>query len=371
LAGEWPKSRAFSRNTTLDFNHLSGQNAWRGAEKHAASRFVAGGFPFWIESLASQLSAAQAQIVTPETLYREFIEFRNACDDPTLKQSYPEDIHHFRRSRRPQASTRDIILSFLDKRYRNVTVAMATELATVLERSADRRGNASEFEKVLIKERLRRYTMGRKRADTYWGLNQKRVQEKYAGFYALLRVDSRNTLRAEPFAIAMTPRDPIRVSAYWLCEERGRVGDLLVNTYRFSGLTVAKSTDSVIEPVSLALLRAPHGRRSGRLLPLVLGGFVVGWKDQDNLALFHSRIALVKLNLKIPVLRNFSEFAQVAKRAPVRSVLERLMQSRAVRDDLCPRFLNLPDLAMSPTDAGDALAGIESEFVLSSSTTKR
>jgi hypothetical protein len=59
------------------------------------------------------------------------------------------------------------------------------------------------------------------------------------------------------------------------------VGDLIVNTFRFSGLTVRKSTDAVVEPVSISLLRAPRKRRDGQTLPPVMGGFIVGWKDGD------------------------------------------------------------------------------------------
>jgi hypothetical protein len=153
------------------------------------------------------------------------------------------------------------------------------------------------------------------------------------------------------------------VSAYWLCDERGRVGDLLVNTYRFSGLTVWKSTDAVIEPVSISLLRAPHVKRAGRRLPLVLGGFAVGWKDDDDTALFHSRIALVKLDLGSTAIRTYADFSAILGHKEVADRRDALLRSLAVQNDLYHEFLMLPDLAMSPTDAGDALAALEHSLV--------
>jgi hypothetical protein len=350
------KSRPFFRKNTLDLSSFSRHN--QGEIDHLRAS-LAKPLPSWIDVLASQLSTARGEVVSADDLYQEFATFRNECEDPILRHTYPLDIHHFKRSRRPQASTRDIILSFMDKRYRDFSVPMVTELAEVLDKQASRETLSSEFEKVLKKECIRRYTTGAKRVDSYWGITQRRIQEKYAGIYALLRIDSRGCLQAEPFAISVKQRDPIRISSFWLCEDRGRVGDLLVNTYRFSGLTVAKSTDSVIEPVSISLLRAPHGRRAGRRLPLVLGGFAVGWKDDDDTALFHSRIALIKLGLENISVRSYSDFEEAVERSKVAAILQRLLQDTVVQDNLSREFLTVPDLAMSQTDASDALAAID------------
>jgi hypothetical protein len=319
--------------------------------------------PGWIDDLASQISAARGIAISAAALYLQFIDFRDHCDDRILKQSYPHDIHHFKRSRHPQASTRDIILSFMDKCYRELTVPMVGELATLLDNAANKRRFSSEFEKVLMKERLRRYANGKKRADSYWGINHRRVEDKYIGFYMLLRVDSGDKLRAEPFAISIKQRDPTIVSIYWLCDERTRVGDLFVNSYRFSALTVWKSTDAVIEPVSISLLRAPHRRHAGRKLPVVMGGFAVGWKDDDNTALFHSRIALIKLDVKFAAIRNYSEFSLAIQRADVADMRAALLKSSAVTGDLREKFLTMPDLAISPTDASDALKSIEEKAI--------
>ena len=68
------------------------------------------------------------------------------------------------------------------------------------------------------------------------------------------------------------------LAVYSLYDGRMRVGDLIVNTYRLSGLTVWRSTDAVVEPAPISFLRAAGGGRQSKKNPLVLGDFGVGWK---------------------------------------------------------------------------------------------
>jgi hypothetical protein len=320
--------------------------------------------PSWLDTLASQISEKTGERVTADLLARQFHTFREDCRDPLLRQSYPPDMHHFKRSNRPQASTRDIILSFMDKNYPNVHEApIIAEIAARLDQEVDKGRSSSELEKVLIKERIPRYAQGPKRGHTYWGLNRRSLQDKYAGFYVLLRISSGNHLQAEAFAIAIKSHDPTRVSVYWMCDKHGRVGDLIVNTYRFSGLTVRKSTDAVIEPVSVSLLRAPRKRRDGQVLPLVLGGFIVGWKDSDFTALFHSRVALIKLDLGKTTIGSYSDFESIIKPAQVSAAINRVLELPAVHQLLVPKFLEGLDLAITQSEASDALPDLDPSFL--------
>jgi hypothetical protein len=316
----------------------------------------------WLDRLSEEISREQGRIVTVEELYKQFSEFRESQQDPLLRASYPPDIHHFRRAERPQTSTRDIILSFMEHRYGGVHVPMVSELAADLDEVANKNPRATELERILVKERLRRYAAGPKRDSTYWGINSERLRKKYEGFYALLRVDSGGNFQVEPFALSLRDSDPTTISAYWVCDQHPRVGDLLVNTYRLSGLTVCKSTDDVIEPVSISLLRARRGGNAQRKRPLILGGFAVGWKDNDPAALFHCRIAVIKLGWEHRI-RSGAEFVKAANNASLEKTLGRLRKHKGVVTQFKPRFLGNPNLAMNPLDAHDALSGIGQDFV--------
>lgn len=306
----------------------------------------------WIDRLAQEISDVSGTPVSAEQLYSEFEKFRADCKDPVLKDSYPTDIRHFMTSDRPQASTKDIILSFMDQKYPDVSVPATEEIARWLEQEAKRGKKATELERVLAKERVRRYADTER--DSYWGINRERLIEKYAGLYALLRIDSRKKLRAEAFALAVKPNDPTMVSAYWDCEDEPRVGDLLVNSYRLSGTTLCRSTDRVIEPVSVSLLRT--GRDDGGDL-LVLGGFVVGWKSTDPAALFHSRIALIKLRYSVDV-SSGSRFDDLLRDQRLHTLLSGLLKHQSVDDDLRKDFLRKADLAMGPLEAKNACPGL-------------
>jgi hypothetical protein len=240
---------------------------------------------------------------------------------------------------------------------------MISELAADLEEAAGKKPNATELERILIKERRRRYAAGPKRDTTYWGINSARLRQKYEGFYALLRVDSSGHFQVEPLALSLRDNDPTTVSVYWFCDGRARVGDLLVNTYRLTGLTVCKSTDDVIEPVSISLLRARRGGNREQKHPLVLGGFAVGWKDNDATALFHCRIAVVKLAWERRV-QSGREFIDVVTGTSIKSTLARLRRSRGIRTEFKPRFLDNPSLAITPLTAHDAFPDINEKLLV-------
>jgi hypothetical protein len=315
----------------------------------------------WLQRLATEISRESGRPIGPDQLYEEFKAFRNACPDPILMQSYPSDLHHLRRGRRPQSPTLDLILSFMDQpHYRELRVRLVTELAKSLAPDVRKLENAREVEKVLIKERRRRWRPGKRAVNTYWDINRQRVASKYRGLYGLLRVSSGNRLVAELFAIIPKRRDPTTVTTCWMCGDGPRVGDLIVNTYRFSGLTVCKSTDRIVEPITVSLLRSPHTtRRDGSRL-LVLGGFAVGLKDKDEDALFHCRVAAVKLDAPPP--ETYEQFQEMAALERVRAVLRQLPLNDAAVERLRPEFLLANSLTIRALEAADVLGEVGGSF---------
>src|SRR5262245_1988047 len=136
-------------------------NSSKKAGIHHQGYFVSPAFsgspapPTWLERLAAEIDAA-GRPCDRDTLYRQLKAFRSKCKDSQLLQSYPRTPHSFRKGKRPQARTYDFILSFMDSEYPGVSVPFVAELAEPLETEAQQLTDASELEKVLVKERKRR-----------------------------------------------------------------------------------------------------------------------------------------------------------------------------------------------------------------------
>jgi hypothetical protein len=324
--------------------------------------FGANWFMSWLERLARELSARQKMAVTAADLIQQMSDFVASCGDPILRRSYPRDIHHFDRTENPQPKTVDLVLSFMDDKYHDLTPPIIKQLVNRLSKAAGKQ--AGEVDKILRKERFRRSVRrksARDKSECFWSLNHRRVVEKYAGLYALIRLASDQKLRVELFSIIPRVSDPTTVTVFWQCRDKLRVGDLLVNSYRFSGLTVNKSTDKVVEPASLAFLRAPRSlgepdveQKKPRL---VMGGFVVGWKDNDPHHLFHSRFALVKLDAPGVKVTTEREFSRVLDQRSVSDQLKSLARPN-VTQTLIENFLNKHDLSLGHLDARNALPAL-------------
>lgn len=316
----------------------------------------------WLGRLARELAEAQQRDITEATLRAEIEQFIDDCQDPYLRDSYPNDIHHLGAGR-PQAKTVDLILSFMDAVYGRFSSPTIRELADRL--AASSRPDESQLAKVLRRERKRRWVNPRSTSEddlSYWGRTHRRVVEKYAGLYALVRRGSDLSLRIEPFALAPRTDDPTTVAAFWHCRDRLRVGDLLVNTYRFSGLMVLRSTDEVIDPTSMTFLRAPRTtgeKRPGHEKPpVIMGGFMVGWKEGEPHRLFQSRLALIKLPLSAIRLDTEEAFMAAKEDDRVKDRLGDLARHPSVSGTLVEAFLESDSPEMGHLDARNALPGL-------------
>jgi hypothetical protein len=308
----------------------------------------------WLDKLAGELSSQLNQPVTTGDLARQFQQFTAQCDDPYLRRSYPTDLHHFRRASQPQAATIDIILSFMDWQYPNIHVPLVVELTQLIAERVKTGSDDSEIDRVLRIERLRRHSKGSRENETYWGFNRSRLAKKYAGLFALMFVDSMGGFRIELFALSIKQADPTKLTAYWQFGDQLQVGDVLTNTYRLSATMVSSSTNRIIDPIFLSLMRAPRINRQKGDRRLILGGVAVGTKSHD-IALYHCRIALLKLE-HVPVANivDFSKLASSTRTNEVLSTLGRQAQQRRVLD-----FLNSSNQAMRPLDAAEALGDLD------------
>jgi hypothetical protein len=317
----------------------------------------------WLERLAHELSENRQQVITVTVLRTQIAHFIANCEDTYLRDSYPKDIHHLDLAAKPQAKTVDLILSFMNETYGQFSPPIIREMASRL--AGTPRPRDHELDKVLRKERKRRWVNPRSTNETdisYWSRNHRRVRQKYAGLYALIRRASDSSTRVEPFAIVPRADDPTTVSAFWKCREKFRLGDLLVNTYRFSGITVTRSTDKVMEPATISFLRTPRTlseKRPEHLKPpVVMGGFIVGWKDNEPHRLYQSRFALIKLSAPKIKFDTDEAFWAAKDENVVTDQLHHLEQHPSVTGTLVETFLKSNSPEMGHLDAKNALPGL-------------
>lgn len=308
----------------------------------------------WVEKLGQLISAHAGTEVTETDLIRQLEAFRDECNDDVLRKSYPKDMHHFLRATGfPRKRTIDLVLSFLNAKYPGLHGPLIDEMVDALDRH-DARVKPGDFEMALARERTRR-------GQSYWRISQERMRAKYLGCYALIRVSSSTKIQVEPFALEERPDDPTTLSLYWLCRNELLVGALLVNSYRFSGMILRKSTDAVIEPGSISLMRAAREPSRNGKLPLVMGGQIVGWKDDDAEALFHSRVAVVKLGRPYGFIPDPAAFCELIAQSAFVKCLERLRDPK-VTDHLYWHFLKL-ESDVGHVDARNAFQHVTSELV--------
>jgi hypothetical protein len=316
----------------------------------------------WLEQLATELSQQQRRVISARDLRAQIRLYVLNCPDKYLRQSYPTDIHHLDRGQKPHPRTMDLVLSFMNSQYPGIPqLPIIAELAAPL--SAAAAAMEREVAKVIEKEKLRRAAASgsTKAGSSFWSLNYSRVEQKYAGLYALVRRSSDGVLRVEPFAVVSREDDPITVGVFWECRDKRRVGDLLVNSYRFVGLTVNRSTDEVIEPASIAFLRAPRseeGVPEANKPPLVMGGFIMGWKSHQLTSLFQSRIGLIKLKCDEPRPKNDKDFTAAIHRASIQEQISSLRSNPLLKNTFLPKFLERTDSDLGYLDAKNALPGL-------------
>ena len=137
---------------------------------------------------------------------------------------------------------------------------------------------------------------------------------------------------------------------------------MLVNSYRFVGITVNRSTDEVIEPASVALLRAPRSSEEGipelRKPPVIMGGFLVGWKSNQLTSLFQSRIGLIKLRWSEACPKDNESFTSAIHAASIKEQISSLQNNPLLENTFSPKFLDRTDTELGYLDAKNALPGL-------------
>lgn len=308
----------------------------------------------WLSDLAEEITRYSGNAVNEEQLLSEIVAFRNDMADPAMLRSYPRDFSKFGAAKAPRPATIDLILSYLNKTHPELRLPFAHHLEEILLHGA---GNSlKRAEQLILFKEVRR------RAE-YWHATAARIREKYLGDYALLRWDSHKQLIVEPFSLMNIADQPWAVAVQWLCNHDGlRLGDLLVNSYRFAGSCLCWSTDKPVEPVAIAFLRVSRSRHEGGASPVVMGGMVMGLMDEAPLSLFQSRIALIKLSTaeRPPTKEGFLEFAESCA---WKVVHDRVYEIGSRSDGLLP-FLKVVDTRIDSIDARTALGAISPSDVV-------
>ena len=221
-------------------------------------------------------------------------------DDGYLRNYYPRDLKNWLSKDINQSPGRDLLLSFFEDRYPDFQDDKLDELSEWFRAKADsapKRRSRTRLESVLALEQARRNAGSSARAHKpFWDATSARIREKYQGIYLLVRKSSDDRVVLEPFCLCQDPDTNQLISAFWLCDGDHWDGDLHTSSFKFSGITARRSTNKVIEPVTISILRNVSRKDGlGRGVRLVLSGMVTGWVDHDQQALIFERVALLQL----------------------------------------------------------------------------
>lgn len=191
---------------------------------------------------------------------------------------------------------RNFLLSFLHHRYNELSLSLANELAADLRSKAEeaaRNGKRAmtDLEMITWVDLVRRRQ--------FWESQMTRIQEKYCATYILIRTAGSGYLKANFCAISSIPDVPNQVAFHLVEAGENWSGALLVNNSKFGGVISRRSTDKLLEPTTLTILRSESLRdlNDGPLSPpvgLTLSGSLCGWRNDDEDSIITTAIAMVR-----------------------------------------------------------------------------
>ena len=288
---------------------------------------LGGNKKLWISELCDDISNATKEDVGRDRLIAEFLEFRRNTSDNFLRESYPPE-QTIKRSwtgaseAAPRKGGHDFIMSFLDSYYPGVSTRVGDVIISKISKSINNEKPKTEMGRILAKETYRRGSATKSALKkSYWESVSDHVNEKYAGCYLLIRLCGDDTIAIETMSLKRNPHLPNLLTVYWVNRHDQKwTGDLYINPNKFIGLTARASTDQMIEPVTLCLLRAPRMRFSDKADELFLAGKMDGWVDNSDEQIVSSRIAAWKIpDLKSP--QTLDSFHELTK---AKTVLKRI-----------------------------------------------
>lgn len=271
--------------------------------------------------------------ITADDLLRDILLFRKKrlSLDHTFSGQYPNEKSIKQWPNQEVACDfryADLLLSFTASTYENLKSPLVDDLNEQVSIAAAQWEGKSNILSTLAKETARRGAKKLPWKKLIWEHQSEYIQQKYSGYYLLLRIDYNKRLRAELLclgrhkAVGPSPdREDLAsrvknvqhrnwVRFFWGCENEVWNGDLVIGKNKFSGLALKYDVDELPEPVTINLLRSGELPISFERRP-VLTGLLAGWNTSNPHELFRSMFALEKIpsgkNLKL----DYPEFCKV------------------------------------------------------------
>lgn len=252
----------------------------------------------WINKLIEDINSATNEEITLDTLIQKFLAFRAQVSNSTLRSSYPDEDtikRHWVKAKgdAPYIQCHDFILSFLHHSYPNIQTRLADNITNKLALHVAKEKPKTSMGRIIAKERYRR-DLGP--TNSYWQASAQYLDRKYTGYYLLIRMCGNETVVAEPFGVTLNKNLPNLLSMYWLNSGEKWIGDLYINPTKFVGILTRNSTDKIMEPVPLSLLRVERIKNpDNSSTKLILSGEMTGWVTNSDEQLVCSKVAAWKL----------------------------------------------------------------------------
>ncbi len=257
----------------------------------------------WMRELSEELSELTGNEITVERLAEQMIEFREKTSDVYLRDSYPKaatistewakdmGIHD-----RPNRPNHDFILSFLDRVYPGRDTSLAMRICESMDAHVEDVRPRTELGRIIEKENYRRSRVNRSGVPSeksYWHNVSSHIQDKYAGTYILARMSGDEMVVVEGLAIEANVQIPSMLTIRWIDRHQSRwVGNLYINPRKFAGSVARCSSDRLLEPVTVSLLRTP---RINDKSELILTGVINGWVDGSDELFMSSKMFAWKI----------------------------------------------------------------------------
>lgn len=252
----------------------------------------------WFKELVNEIQNQAKVKLTNRTLIAEMLEFKNRAP-LELTESYPSNDAISRRwpsakTMMPSKSSHDFLLSFMAKKYPQVTASVINRITNKL----------NDYIKNKSKTVLQRHTHVEyyRREDglkyPYWSAVRKRMAKKYCDYYLLIRKNGNAGFTFELCRLGLNDNKytECMLKLEWLSEAELWHADMYVSPYKFVGTAVRQSSNKLPEPVSLSIMRNSSVMNDhNQHVSLMLTGQISGWKTGVDQVLVNSEIFLWKL----------------------------------------------------------------------------
>ena len=305
----------------------------------------------WFHRLVQEIQEQDGPISDSDLIESMKVFRKMRSSDIVFDGQYPtlSSIENWPHSKDSKAKLfdADFLLSFMNHHFPNTKSDTIDELNNQICYNDHIWRNRSNIIRTLSQETARRGgAIKRPKRDSVWEFKSKYIDERYSGYYILLRLDNNENLKCELFCIESNIELPINtknlksridsvvtrsvINIIWGCEGELWIGDLIIGRNKFAGIALRDNIEQIPEPVTLSVLR--HGRDYEESIKFidrpVLSGVMVGWNSKNDNELFRSMFALEKIKDESMLPANRDNFFRLMESGGWKSLSEKVEKNK-------------------------------------------